>query len=115
MKKLIDFIRALQPLLNISELERLVGCPDKTIHKAVQGAQALPEKWASDILKVLCQKFKVVKLGDDFIEWDETGFIFKVWSIAEEHNPIQHDSYVEYPVSLAKSIEDEFDILDYLR
>ena len=115
MKKLIEFIKNLQPLLNISELERLVGCPDKTIHKAVQGAQTLPEKWASDILKVLCQKFKVIKLSGDFIEWDETGFIFVVWSIAEEHEPIDHESYIEYPVSLAKEMYDEFNILELLK
>jgi hypothetical protein len=112
MKKLIEYLKNLQPLLNINELERLVGCPDKTIHKALQNAQPLPQKWASDILKILCEKYKVVKFGSDFIEWREN--IFVVWSIAEEHEPIDHDNYFEYPVSLAKGIYDEFDILEIL-
>lgn len=116
--KLIEFIRQLQPLINAAELERLVGCPKRTIYNALlpaeKGGQPLPQKWVSDIVKTLCQKFGIIKIGADFIEWNETSFVFVVWSIAEEKDVIEHENHFEYPVSLSKDIYDEFDILELL-
>lgn len=57
MQKLTTYLQSIQAIINLSELERLAGCPAKTIHNAVAGHQPLPQKWAGPILRVLCQHF----------------------------------------------------------
>ncbi len=45
MEKLLKYI----DLLNISEIERQIGCPRTTLQKAVKYKHRLPKKWESKL------------------------------------------------------------------
>jgi len=55
MKAITDFLLS-HPLISISPLERAAGCPPLTIQAVLAGNKpAIPEKWAWQIIVVLCE------------------------------------------------------------
>lgn len=51
-----DYLKKNKALLNIRELERLIGTPKGTLRHAVVGTQPLPEKWSIPLAVALRQE-----------------------------------------------------------
>lgn len=117
--KLLNFIQSLQPLINISELERVVGCPKRTIHNALLlEEKKMPSKWILPTAKVLCQKLGSIKIGiwnvyyGEFDFWAETDLP----EIADEM--IEHEEtggiWVEYRTSKSRMSFDDYELTEFL-
>lgn len=117
MQKLTTYLQSIQSIINLSELERLAGCPGKTIHNAVAGHQPLPKKWAGPIIRVLCGFFGNITVAGQTISVDEVPTIYFVsMPIPEreiESKEVSEGTSVhfEYLVPQYRDVCDEFDLI----
>src|SRR5574343_41542 len=95
--KILAYIRSKQPLLNVAELERLIGerlgiGVKRTIYKALQGNQELPTKWIIPIASILCEKFGNIEI-DGWTIWKDEYDFFREKRITEiQDEIIEHDT-----------------------
>lgn len=119
MEKFYKFIDGIQKAVNISEIERLGGLPDKTIAKHYVWRNTgkgwpLPEKHIVPFFVGLCKAFKAVEYYGVIIRWDpQKTFLLEIPTgepdIAEEKT----DHFV-YSRTLYKDLYDHYDFLYWL-
>lgn len=105
--------------MNLSELERLAGCPLKTINNAVQGHGKLPQKWAGPIVRVLCAHFGSITVDGWTITVDEVPTIYFVSRPVPDREPESREIeepggtavHFEYYVPQYRAMYDEFDLI----
>ena len=116
MNKIIKYITDRQPLLNISQLERLAGMPNRSIHKAINGSHALSEKYWLPIIRTLCQSFGTIEM-DGWTIWCDTegpAIITKPPAPDKDVEIIEpEEGRFEYIVTEQRSLYDEFDFINY--
>lgn len=116
MSKLIEYIKGRQPLLNISQLERLAGVPNRSIHKAIQGTHLLPEKYWVPIIRTLCQSFGSIQIDGWTLlcDPDDLEVIAKREAPDKEVEIVEtQEDVFEYIVTEQRSLYDEFDFITY--
>lgn len=112
MQKLIKYITDRQPLLNISQLERLAGCPERSIHKAIIGTHTLAEKHWSPIIQVLCTTFGSIEMDGWIISYADGAFFTNRETkevVCKEPKP----GVFEYISTQSRQVYDEFDFINY--
>jgi len=121
MEKFYKFLDGIQKAVNISEIERLGGLPDKSIAKHyvwrnTQKGWPLPEKHIPKIFIALCMAFKVVDYYGALVKWDDEIKVFFIEiptgapDVAKEkpgHFVYTRESY--------KEVYDHFDFMDWLQ
>ena len=116
MSKIIKYITDRQPLLNISQLERLSGMPNRSIHKAINGSHSLPEKYWLPIIRTLCKNFGTIEIDGWTIWCDHEGpaIIAKRQAPGKEVEIVEtQEGVFEYIVTEQRSLYDEFDFITY--
>lgn len=114
MKKLIKILE--NPLINITALERRIGCPDGTIRQALapSSPKGLPAKWVFPIVKELAAAGFMID-GWRF-KFDEDTHCFIVSAdLGKEPEVVDHGSWFEYKVSQSRDILDGWDLLNFLK
>lgn len=53
------WLKSNKELLNISGLEKAIGCPHTTLQKVLQGAKPLPNKWAVKIHGIVIDRLQI--------------------------------------------------------
>jgi hypothetical protein len=121
--KILEYIRSKQPLLNVAELERLVGerlsiGGKRTLYKALNGSQELPTKWVIPIASILCEKFGNIEI-DGWTIWKDEHDFFREKRILEiQDEIIEHEEkegiWIEYKSSFSRDVFDDFDFIEFL-
>lgn len=121
MKAITDFLTT-HPLIPIRSLERAAGCPNLTIQQAITGEKpAIPDKWAWDIIRVLCPYgFDVRGWAFTYDAEIDAFFVEKRLDrepiIHEVFNETKSSSHFEYQIWYYRSIiSDEIELFDFLK
>lgn len=122
MEKFYKFLDGIQKAVNISEIERLGGLPDKSIAKHYVWRNTgkgwpLPEKHIAPIFIGLCQALKVVDYYGAFIRWDDEIMTFFIEIPTGEPDEVEErtDHFVYRRKTLYKDIQDQSDFLEWLQ
>ena len=121
MNKFYTFLDGLQKAVNISEIERLGGLPDKSIAKhyvwrITQKGWPLPEKHIAPIFIGLCQALKVVDYYGTLVRWDNEIMTFFLEiptgkpDVAEEK-----PGHFVYTREIYKDVHDKHDLVEWIQ